>query len=244
MGQMSNSKEWESLKESIKKFIKGRWFPLIIGIALAILAGLIMAFFGWRITYAPELENSWDAVAAVAAWVSIVVAFAGVIASFVAVWFAIRVPEKIAYQQNKISLFEKRYKVYEMLECCMTLAESLNKLENTTIQDIRALVIVSLRYSPVVENKDDAASVYIESTMLALETKKILKMASCLFDFDTDKYCNSIIFLLFQLLDNDRADDMVQVISEYQESVEKMKNELLPQIQRTLLLDQSNNVIN
>ena len=110
---MSNSKEWESLKESIKKFIKGRWFPLIIGIALAILAGLIMAFFGWRITYAPELENSWDAVAAVAAWVSIVVAFAGVIASFVAVWFAIRVPEKIAYQQNKISLFEKRYKVYE-----------------------------------------------------------------------------------------------------------------------------------
>lgn len=64
-----------------------------------------MALFGWRITYAPELENSWDAISACAAW-------AGVIASFIAIWYAIQVPKKIAEQQNKIALFEKRYQVY------------------------------------------------------------------------------------------------------------------------------------
>lgn len=115
---MSNSKEWESLKESIKKFIKGRWFPLIIGIALAILAGLIMAFFGWRITYIPELENSWDAISAIAAWVSILVSAIGVIASFVAIWYAIQVPKKIADRQDKIALFEKRYECFQTFEKC------------------------------------------------------------------------------------------------------------------------------
>lgn len=87
------------------KFIKSRWFPLGVGFSIFILVNFIMALFGWRITYAPELENSWDAISACAAW-------AGVIASFIAIWYAIQVPKKIAEQQNKIALFEKRYQVY------------------------------------------------------------------------------------------------------------------------------------
>lgn len=61
---------------------------------------------GFRITYAPELENSWEAVSAVATCV-------GVLASFMAIWFAVQVPKKIAEQQNKIALFEKRHKLYK-----------------------------------------------------------------------------------------------------------------------------------
>ena len=92
----------------MKKFIKGRWFPTIVAIAIIVLVtGIvsIMMLFGWRFTYAPELETSWDAVSAVAAW-------AGVVASFSAIMVAIWIPKKIADRQDKIALFEKRYAVF------------------------------------------------------------------------------------------------------------------------------------
>lgn len=91
-----------------------------------------MFLFGWRITYAPELDNSWDAISAVAAWASIVVAFAGVIASFAAIWYAIRVPKEIAYQQNKIALFEKRYEAYSSI---LTLEVFANALDSEMFND-------------------------------------------------------------------------------------------------------------
>lgn len=84
-----------------------------------------MAFFGWRITYAPELENSWSAVSAVAAWVSIVVAIASAVASFSAVWYTIRIADK----QNKIDLFKKRYQVYQTVNDCNTFCYSLANIE-------------------------------------------------------------------------------------------------------------------
>lgn len=93
-------------------------------IAIAVLCltaifGLIACLyaFGFRITYAPELENSWDAISACAAW-------AGVLSSFIAIWFAIRVPKKISEEQNKIVLFEKRYEVFEKIESYIKRIES------------------------------------------------------------------------------------------------------------------------
>ena len=94
---------------NLKKLINGRWFPLAVAIAIVTVVALVMALFGWRITYAPTLENSWDAVSAVASWV-------GVIASFVAIMIAIWIPKKIAKQQDKIALFEKRMECYSTLQ--------------------------------------------------------------------------------------------------------------------------------
>lgn len=102
----------------MKKFFKGRWFPLIVAIGITAVVAFMMALFGWRVTYAPELENSWDAVSAVAAW-------AGVFSSFIAIWFAIQVPKKIAEQQDKISLFEKRYQLFSMLAKWRFLSEQI-----------------------------------------------------------------------------------------------------------------------
>ena len=81
---------------------------LIIPVLLIIFVLVIVVLYiiGFRITYAPELENSWEAVSAVATCV-------GVLASFMAIWFAVQVPKKIAEQQNKIALFEKRHKLYK-----------------------------------------------------------------------------------------------------------------------------------
>lgn len=104
----------------LKKFIKGKWFPLVIACACVFALMLILFCLGFRITYAPKLENSWDAVSAVATWV-------GVVASFVAIWFAIRVPKKIAEQQNKIALFEKRHDAYSSFLSLEVFAKSLDQ---------------------------------------------------------------------------------------------------------------------
>ena len=89
-------------------------------VAAVLAIALFLFFCGFRITYAPKLESSWDAVSAVAAW-------AGVFASVFAIIFAIRVPKKIAEEQNKIALFEKRFQCFQLLERFIKLAEHIEK---------------------------------------------------------------------------------------------------------------------
>lgn len=104
----------------MKKFIKGRWFPLAVTGVCVLALVLVLFCLGFRITYAPKLENSWDAVSAVAAWV-------GIFSSFIAIWFAIQVPKKIAEQQNKIALFEKRHDAYSSFLSLEVFAKSLDR---------------------------------------------------------------------------------------------------------------------
>lgn len=118
----------------MKKFIKGRWFPLVIAIIVVTAVAFIMASFGWRISYAPGLENSWDAVSAVAAW-------AGVFSSFIAIWFAIQVPKKIAEQQNKIALFEKRLECNKALSSLITFSNYITHSCSTYRQLFFALSV-------------------------------------------------------------------------------------------------------
>lgn len=110
----------------MKDFIKGRWFPfllLLVGLVFVLLVGFLL---GFRITYAPALENSWEAISGVAAWVGIVVSILSAIASFMAVWYAIRVADK----QNQIALFEKRYECFQLFEQCVTLVRCATNLKN------------------------------------------------------------------------------------------------------------------
>ena len=78
----------------------GRWFPLILALLIIGLIFTVGFLFGFRITYAPELKNDWDAISGVAAWGGIIVSIASAVASFMAVWYAIRVADK----QNKVTL--------------------------------------------------------------------------------------------------------------------------------------------
>ncbi len=119
------------------KFVKERWFPLTVSISLAFLIGVLMFLCGFRITYAPELENNWDAISAVAAWV-------GVLASFTAVWFAIKVPKEIANRQDRIALFEKRLACFEMLETQREIYLLIK--DETDIEKIKHNIV--LVYSP------------------------------------------------------------------------------------------------
>lgn len=113
----------------MKAFIKGRWFPLVIAIVGILVIAFVMALFGWRITYAPELETSWECVSAIAS-------VASAVGTVAAVWFAIRVPKKIAEEQNRIELFEKRYQVYNALFKFNILAHAILEYSQTSEQAI------------------------------------------------------------------------------------------------------------
>ena len=91
----------------MKNFIKGRWFPLLVGIIVFVVVAFVMAKFGWRITYAPELENSWAAISAVAACVS---ALAGIAIPIVAVAFQYKL------DSNKKDIKGSNLELYSKLE--------------------------------------------------------------------------------------------------------------------------------
>lgn len=108
----------------MKNFIKKKWFAPVAVAFVAVIVILIMAMLGFRITYAPELENDWEAISAVASWV-------GVLVSFLAIWYAIQVPKRIADRQDKIALFEKRYECYTLIQKLLVSAKQMEEEQTT-----------------------------------------------------------------------------------------------------------------
>lgn len=96
----------------MKKIILSPFTWIVVTICVI----LVLYCFGFKITYAPELENSWEAVSACAAWAS-------VLSSFIAIIFAVQVPKKIAEEQNKIALFEKKYSCFNAFSFLLSAIE-------------------------------------------------------------------------------------------------------------------------
>lgn len=114
-----NGFAWSNCVSRIKRnwwnWIKGILVFLCIGGCIVVIS---MACAGWRIVYAPELEPDWDSISAVASW-------AGAIGTVAAVFSAIYV----ANQQNRIALFEKRYKIFETHNLCKIFSEILKRID-------------------------------------------------------------------------------------------------------------------
>lgn len=87
-----------------------------------LLVALVLWFLGFRITYAPTLENSWDAISACAGW-------AGAIFSLIAILVAIQIPKKIADRQDRVALLEKRIQTYAAIQ---DLCGCAAQIENAT----------------------------------------------------------------------------------------------------------------
>lgn len=146
----------------MKKFIKGRWFPL--SIAIIVVTALLVFLYckGFRITYAPDLENSWDAVSAFAAW-------AGVVTSSVAIIIAILIPKRIAVRQDKIALFEKRLEIYDLLSSCSSSANILKVVDNN--EDILKYLFIVFTDDSRKQNKFDSneARLYLTNCSAKLQ---------------------------------------------------------------------------
>lgn len=110
------------VKSCVLNFIKGRWFPLLVGATVALVVKAIMIYCGFSFTYAPEIQDDWTAISAVGTWV-------GVIAAFIACIVAIRVPSRIAKAQDRIALYDKRMECQKALYAIKDFIEYIENVE-------------------------------------------------------------------------------------------------------------------
>lgn len=216
----------------MKNFVKGRWFPLTAAILIVAAVALIMALFGWRITYAPELENSWDAI-------SVVVSLVGAVGTVAAVFSAIYV----ANRQNRIALFEKRYKVYNEICNCGTFSYALT-LANSK-EDISMIFLTGFEGKDLINditlsgNSVEKMRLHCNAVIRSRELLVTLKESKFLFTQDPwfFQYIESVaekLMLLLTPLSMDDADlskrkaEFISIIHSetYNKILRQMENEL------------------
>lgn len=207
----------------MKELIKKSWFVFLLGMLIAIvgllLIGLILYCNGYRIVYPEQFETSWNAVSGVADWVGIIVSILSAIASFMAVWFAVRVADK----QNKIALFEKRYKLYLIIQNLLLCATRIP--DCTTNSTVYAVLKYYFREASGIETKADVN--ILDFIMLCYEIQDKLMSGSFLFS-------NYDINLLTKIIDRGKNlalqvyktdSNSAKAKSEISESVIQLRNE-------------------
>lgn len=173
----------EKSKRIFKRFISNRCFPLVVACA-ALLAVLVVAFLlGFRITYAPELENSWNAISAMASWVGTI---GTVSAIFAAIW--------VANRQNKIALFEKRYENYIIIQKLLACALQLEDV-NTN----KGVQVAFRIYLDAPQNIHKNKSVY-EMIVELLQMQSILLSGAFLFSNYNAELAKKIVAVGTELL--------------------------------------------
>ncbi len=137
--------------------MKGKKKYITIAVlCLTAMLGLIACLyaFGFRITYAPELENSWDAISAFAAWAGVIVSIMAVGVSGLAIYYAIQVPKKIADRQDKIALFEKRFLLFNELHRHITFASIISRRNNIEEDKLEFSIIFDYEPNNEVKQKE------------------------------------------------------------------------------------------
>lgn len=199
---------------------------------LLILVGVSLLVFlyckGFRIAYAPDLENSWDAVSAFAAW-------GGVFMSFVAIIVAIQVPEKIADRQDRIALFEKRLEIYNILSSCKTsvyIMEMADKIEDENegkIEDVdedEGEDILKYLFIIFMENpKEHPEFNRVEARLYLANCSAKLRQANFFFPEETISPIMIVAARLIILADSDAKTDGPEKYNERKQNyIEAVKN--------------------
>lgn len=195
---------------------------LMIAEIIIVVVGLLL---GFKITYAPHLENDWDAISAVAGWFS-------AIASFIAIVVAVQIPKIIAEDQNKIALFEKRYAVYEVLNNCIAYAYVLDRF-NESGSDWNLWFSISFG--------DHALSgrelSWDEQRKIFNATSNLLRQSELLFGKEFTKQIDILENKLLLLIQAERHHDNLQCRQkEYIEHATSFEKEVLPKIKELISL--------
>ena len=186
----------------MKRFIKSKLFPVVISVVIVAVLLVLLYCNGFRITYAPDLENSWDAVSAIAAW-------GGVFMSFVAIMVAIQIPKKIADRQDKIALFEKRFEIYDILSSCSSSAEVIKMFDKNN-EDVLQILFYVLVNDPM-EHRNfnrDEARIYLTNCSSKLQRSSF---------FFSEKIVSYITAVSVELLILANADAKVDGPKKYEE---------------------------
>lgn len=202
------------MKKTIKLFL-----------AILLVGGSLLIFLyckGFRITYAPDLENSWDAVSAFAAW-------GGVFMSFVAIMVAIQIPKKIADRQDKIALFEKRLEIYNILSSCKTsvhIMEMADKIEDENEGEGEDEDILKYLFIMFMENPKEHPEFNRKEARLHLTNCSAkLRQATFLFPEEIISYIMIVAVRLTILADADTEIDGPEKYNERKQNyIEAVKN--------------------
>lgn len=182
----------------MKSFIKERWLSLVIAVVIVALTAavviFIMAMLGFRITYAPELENDWEAISAVASWLGAFISCVGVLASFLAIWYAIQVPKTIADRQDKIALFEKRYECYTLIQKLLVSARQMEGEQ--TVLGVQVAFRINLDDADALLKNKDAMILGIELKQM----QAIIVSGEFLFPYYNTKLLKKIIDVGVELI--------------------------------------------
>ena len=220
-------------------------------IALIILCGLLFLLFflysvGFRITYVPSLENSWEAISAVSGWASALIATAALAVAIIVANRQDQIAKKqneiserqvsLSQQQSNIALFEKRFEYYDVvLSCC-----NIGKL---IVQAMDAPAAISLVVECFEEGnarehfENDKNEMYIKTHSIDCfdYAFKMLREGVFLFDFETEKLMIPVVNELREIVffsDDERKNKYHRfAFSQY---AEKAEIELVPQIESVL----------
>lgn len=194
----------------------------------SILIGFVLFLYlkGFRITYAPELENSWGAVSAFASWAS-------VIASAAAILVAIRIPSVIADRQNKIALFEKRFEVYDVV--CRSVGFARMIENSVTHEEIQIYFIASFGNEMMRENYRETLD--RDSIRLLNQAVNAMRKGPFLFGADVNEDLNKLSNALLRIM-RIREDhpNFSKAFGEYQTTVREVEENIIPIMESLLKL--------
>ena len=210
------------------------WIILILFFAV-----IILALAGFRITYSPELENSWSAISAVAAW-------AGVAATVVAIIVAVQIPNRIAAYQNKVALFDKRYEFYGILFQCLVFSELISQYAEKGKLSVKAMHIcfISAFTDVLIKDGIEEALKY-EKISIIMNVEAVLQKGSFLFDFDESMKdeLKRMEGALSELINN--QDNLAKVdVSKYIEAANTVEKEIVPKVEEILSLSREDYKVN
>mgnify|MGYP004538193749 CR=1 FL=1 len=199
----------------------------IIFAVVCIFIIILLYVLGFRITYNPEIINDWDAVSGCAAWASVFV-------SGLAIYYAIQVPKKIAEDQNKIALFEKRYEIYEVITNCVNIAIMIKRkdeLNNAKITDF--LITNKFTNNFIPESSIDENIKY--SVFSKISNK--LEQTQFLFDDDSAEEIEELSNKLREIyIDSKRLEKHKEKVKEYIKQALSIQTQTLKAIRKELEL--------
>ena len=190
----------------MKRFIQGIAIVIVTGIALMV----FLYCNGFRITYAPDLKNSWDAISAFAAWAGVFMSLLAVIVAGLVAWKQNKISESqasIADKQNRIALFEKRLEIYDILWSCRVSVEKMKLIEEN--EEILGFLFVRL-----VKNFEEYHRFQNYARVYIIGCSEKLRCANFFF---SEEIASDIIKVAVKLLALANADPKVEEPENYNE---------------------------
>ena len=200
-------------------------FLLVLNLIVLVIVAIAAFYVGTYVRYG-WLENIWESISAVASC-------CGVVASIGAVWAAIQIPRKIAEQQEKVELYERRFEFYDTLCSCIHYAKILGEEATTEFQAdyLFVMILGHDTLSNITEvNAREKAGLIIWKVISSLGN------GAFLFDFDTKGDAQNICSALISIITAQDNEQLQECRIKYLKLMDEIHDRLIPLVEKSLRL--------